>query len=119
MRFHLLLAVLAIFAAVRCADAGVIMGESPAEKNLGACSAQMIADMKAAQQQEQERGNVDQGESSGMSGVAVSVSPSLSSSALLFDGLVALPKPTPLWVVTLANATLPPCPILDGLLKPS
>ncbi|TWT81135.1 hypothetical protein CA13_25830 [Planctomycetes bacterium CA13] len=119
MRPQFLLAVLVVFVAFRCADAGVIVGESPAEKNLGACSAQMLADLKAAQEQELERGSIDQGDGSGMSGIAVSVNCSFSSTALLFDGLVAVPTPIPLWAVEIANANLPPCPDLDGLLKPS
>ena len=104
-------------ATARCADAGVMLGESPAVIAQDASS--LSAPLTSLQPEEQKRGSFRQGESSAMSGFSISVSQPVSQNAVVGAIVSTRPPFLLLGVLRLSNETLPVAPILDGLLKPS
>jgi hypothetical protein len=97
-------------------DAGVMLHETPTAGVVGEGKA---IDWVAADREEQQREDVCQGDSSGMSGISVNSSQTVSQPAAVWSGEILLIKLMPSNLLKLANAILPPGPVLDGLLKPS
>jgi hypothetical protein len=118
MRTIVVLTVITLFAlsTARCADAGVMLGESPSviAQDSSSISAQM-----PLQQEEQKRFGFRKNESSGLSGFTVSLSHSVCQSAAAFENGIPEPNAILLDVLRLANDALPVSPVLCGLLKPS
>ena len=103
------------FASVRCVDAGVMVRETPTVGVIG----EGKAIVWMAVEQEEQRNDVCQGDSSGMSGISVNSSQTVSQPAAVWPGEALLPQPMPSNRLKLGNAVPPPGPVLDGLLKPS
>ncbi|HBJ34791.1 MAG TPA: hypothetical protein DDZ51_08515 [Planctomycetaceae bacterium] len=104
-------------ATARCANAGVMLGESPAV--IGPDASLMSVESKPLHQEKQKQGNFHQGESSGMSGFSVSVSQTYSQSAAVGVEDVSRPHLFLSCVLKIANEVLPVDPALGSLLKPS
>ena len=119
MRTFVVLTVITLFAlsTARCADAGVMLGESPAVITQDASS--LSADLTPLQQEEQKRCGFRQSELAGMSGFSPSASQTLSQSAATSEIEILAPQPTLSGASMLANSILPQSPVFDGLLKPS
>jgi hypothetical protein len=119
MRTIVILTVITLFALAtsRCADAGVMLGESPAVIAQDASS--MSAELTPLQQEEQKRGSFHQGEPSGMSGFSVSVSQTVVQAATGDSFANLIHQPPLLGLLGISNEALPVSPELDSLLKPS
>ena len=104
------------FASVRCVDAGVMLRKTPTTVAIGEWKA---IDWMAAEHEEQQRPGVCQGDSSGMSGISGNANQTVNHSAAVWALEILVPQPMPSNLLTLANAILPHCPVLDGLFKPS
>ncbi|HBJ37988.1 MAG TPA: hypothetical protein DDZ51_25170 [Planctomycetaceae bacterium] len=119
MRTIVALTVITLFAlaTARCADAGVMLGDSPAVIAQDASS--LSADLTPLQKEEQKRGSFHQGESSAMYGFSISVSQTVVQSATgaSFENLIQ--QPPLLGLLGISNEALPVSPELDSLLKPS
>jgi hypothetical protein len=106
-----------IFATTRCADAGVMLGESPSVIATNAAS--VSADLTPLQQEEQKQGNFHQGESSGMSGFSTNSVQTVGQPATIGTLEASLQQSHLLAFLELSNECLPASPLLDSLLKPS
>lgn len=108
--------VIFMFATSRCVEAGVILGDSPAVIIQGTAS--MVVNITPIESREHQHSDFRQGESPGMTGSAVSLGPTLAQSANIGGREFPETQSAICGILLLANAVLPPNPVLNGLLKP-
>lgn len=105
------------FASLHCADAGVMLRESQTADR--SCVKSRDVDLKAVHQEKQQQENVRLEESFAIAGFSLNANRLVSQSAAIWTQVCKLPSPLPSNLLTSTNESLPPCPFIDGLLKPS
>ncbi|WP_068142454.1 hypothetical protein [Roseimaritima ulvae] len=121
MNFRVLLAAFTLLlAGASCAQAGVIVDvtfDNAVDADSAAVGAQ--SDWTPPVDSDEPARFVQGGDFGDLAGFSLASVQSSSAQALVASELLMLPLTTSHWQVALANAKLPPSPLLCGLLKPS
>lgn len=120
MNTRLLLIALAVIVGGRCANAGVIVGQSHAIIECSETdSASVLCERLIANDQEDESQTDVQRHSGNFANDGFERVNAPTVQAFLNSEASLLAQPTPHARIVLSNSILPSCPIMDGLLKPS
>lgn len=119
MRLLLLLAVFAMIAVGRCADAGVIVDATRVQASVTSDLQSSMAIMDSMTESAPAPIQIEQGDRDSLGGLAVVTSQRVSPSVACSHDVRLQVDARLVWRISIANSILPPAPDLGGLQKPS
>lgn len=119
MRLFLVLAVFAMIAAGRCANAGVIVDGTHVQASVTSDWQATMSIMNSMTQSAPGPVQIEQGDGDGRNGLATLASPRISTSLACAHDVSLDARPRLMGRISIEDTILPPSPDLGGIQKPS